>query len=351
VIARRCRPGGTSGCTSSAISGAVFDRVPARLAEHGLIEGERIGVDASTMAADAALRTIVRRDSGETWRRMLHRMAEESGITTPSADDLVRLDRARTGKKLSNDDWTSPVDPDARITRMKDGTTHLAHEPEHAVDLDTAAIVATEVPSPDPGGADRGDTATLPDTLTSAETRLKALGRAPSAEAPAELVADKGYHSRDVLKALDGGGWKSRSASKRRPDVCRRHGDHAARRAVHDNRARLLSGVAEVAFRRRAELCERSFALALDRGGMRRTWLRGSTNVHERYLLHVAGYNLGLIMRRLTGYGTPREAAAALHAAVGVAFLSDDALIVVVIAVGDDDAEAVALIALVGARR
>jgi transposase len=133
------------------VHGAVFDRVPARLAEHGLIQGERIGVDASTMAADAALRTIVRSDSGETWRRMLHRMAEESGIATPTADDLVRLDRARTGKKLSNDDWTSPVDPDARITRMKDGTTHLAHEPEHAVDLDTAAIVAAEVPRRDQG--------------------------------------------------------------------------------------------------------------------------------------------------------------------------------------------------------
>jgi len=228
---------------------------------------------------------------------------------------------------------------------MKDGTTHLAYKPEHAVDLDTGAIVAAEVHS-----ADRGDTATLPDTLTSAETRLKALGRAPSAEAPAELVADKGYHSRDVLKALDGGGWKSRIAEKRRPDVCRWRGDHAARRAVYNNRARLLSGVAKAALRLRAELVERSFALALDRGGMRRTWLRGRANVHKRYLLHVAGYNLGLIMRRLTGHGTPREAAAARHAAVGIVVLSDDALIVVVIALADEAADGLVLIALVGAR-
>jgi transposase len=327
------------------VHGAVFDWVLARLAEHGLIQGERIGVDASTMEANAALRTIVRRDSGETYRRMLHRMAEESGIATPTADDLVRLDRARKGKKLSNDDWTSPVDPDARITKMKDGTTHLAYKPEHAVDLDTGAIVAAEVHS-----ADRGDTATLPDTLTSAETRLNALGRAPSAEAPAELVADKGYHSRDVLKALDGGGWKSRIAEKRRPDVCRWRGDHAARRAVYNNRARLLSGVAKAALRLRAELVERSFALALDRGGMRRTWLRGRANVHKRYLLHVAGYNLGLIMRRLTGHGTPREAAAARHAAVGIVVLSDDALIVVVIALADEAADGLVLIALIGAR-
>lgn len=324
------------------VHGAVFDWVLARLAEHGLIRGERIGVDASTMEANAALRTIVRRDSGETYHQMLHRMAEESGIATPAADDLVRLDRARKGKKLSNDDWTSPVDPDARITKMKDGTTHLAYKPEHAVDLDTGAIVAAEVHS-----ADRGDTNTLPDTLTPAEARLRALGRAPSADAPAELVADKGYHSREVLKDLDGGGWKSRIAEKRRPEVCRWRGDHTARRAVYNNRVRLLSGVAKVAFRLRAELVERSFALVLDRGGMRRTWLRGSTNVHKRYLLHVAGYNLGLIMRLLTGHGTPREAATNLHAAVGIAFLTDDALIVVVIALVDDASEALVLIAVV----
>ena len=122
------------------VHGAVFDWVLARLAEHGLIHGERIGVDASTMEANAALRTIVRRDSGETYRRMLHRMAEESGIATPTADDLVRLDRARKGKKLSNDDSTQHVDPDARITKMKDGTTHLADKPEHAVHLDIGAI-------------------------------------------------------------------------------------------------------------------------------------------------------------------------------------------------------------------
>jgi hypothetical protein len=251
------------------------------------------------------------------------RMAEESGIATPTADDLVRLDRARKGKKLLNDDWTQHVDPDARIAKMKDGTTHLADKPEHAVDLDTGAVVVAEVPYPDPGGADRGDTAALPDTLTSAETHLK---------------------------ALDGGGWKSRIAEKRRPDVCRWRGDHAARRAVYNNRARLLSGVAKAALGLRAELVERSFALAPDRGGMRRTWLRGRTNVHKRYLLHVADCNLGLIMRRLTGHGTPREAATALHAAVGIAFLGDDALIVVV-AVGDDDTEGAVLILLISASR
>ncbi len=133
----------------------VFTWVLERLAEHGLIKGERIGVDASTMEANAALRTIVRRDNGEGYREMLKRMAQESGIETPTADDLVRLDRNRKGKKLSNADWESPTDPDARIAKMKDGRTHLAYKPEHAMDLDTGAMIAAELHA-----ADQGDTTT-----------------------------------------------------------------------------------------------------------------------------------------------------------------------------------------------
>ena len=279
----------------------VFTWVLQRLAEHGLIRGERIGVDASTMEANAALRTLVRRDGGETHREMLRRMAVESGIETPTADDLTRLDRARPGKTLSNTEWESPTDPDARITRMKDGRTHLAYKPEHAVDLDTGAIMAAEMHP-----ADRGDTATLPGTLASAAAHLVAVDAAPTPEDPAELVADKGYHSRAGLKGMEDGPWKSRVAEPRRDSFLRWHGDDAARRAVYNNRARLLSEVARQAFKRRAELVERAFALILDRGGMRRAWLRGRENVHKRYLIHVAGYNLGLIMRLLTGAGTPR---------------------------------------------
>src|SRR3984893_17002178 len=142
----------------------VFSWVPKRLAEHGLIKGERIGVDASTIEANAALRTIIRRDSGEGYREMLTRMAQESGIETPTTEDLVRLDRKRKGKKLSNADWESPTDPDARIAKLKDGRTHLAYKPEHAMDLDTGAVVAAELHL-----ADQGDTTTMPVTLASAE--------------------------------------------------------------------------------------------------------------------------------------------------------------------------------------
>ena len=121
------------------------------------------------------------------------------------------------------------------------------------------------------------------------------------------MVADKGYHSREVLKSLDDGPWKARIAEPRREGFLRWHGDDDARRAVVNNRTRLLSGVARAAFKLRAEVVERGFALILDRGGMRRAWLRGRENLHKRYLIHVAGYNLGLIMRLLTGAGTPRE--------------------------------------------
>ena len=141
----------------------VFGFVLRLVAEHGLVKGERIGVDGSTMEANAALRTIVRRDNGESYREMLTRMAKESGIDTPSAEDLARFDRKRKGKTLSNADWKSPTDPEAKIARMKDGTTHLAYKPEHAVDLDTGVVVASSIHS-----ADEGDTTTLSRTLEAA---------------------------------------------------------------------------------------------------------------------------------------------------------------------------------------
>jgi transposase len=281
---------------------AIFAWVLQRLAEHGLIQGERIGIDASTIEANAALRAIVRRDSGEGYREMLQRLAKESGIATPTVDDLIRLDRQRKGKRLSNADWTSPTDPEAKIAKLKDGRTRLAYKPEHAVDLGSGAIVAAAIHP-----ADQGDTTTLPETLQAAKANLATADAAPTPEEPAELVADKGYHSREGLKDLEDSVWRSRIAEKKVKGVNRWRGDANARRAVYNNRARLRSGAAKEAFKLRAELVERSFALTLDRGGMRRAWLRGRENLHKRYLVHVAGYNLGLIMRLLVGAGTPRE--------------------------------------------
>ncbi|HJU77167.1 MAG TPA: transposase [Sphingomicrobium sp.] len=284
---------------------AVFAWVLERLAERGLIKGERIGIDASTMEANAAMRSIRRREDGETYREMLTRMAEASGIPTPTAAELKQLDRARKGKRVSNAEWLSPSDPDARITRLKDGRTRLAYKPEHAVDLDTEAIVAAMIHP-----ADQGDTTTIEGTLEAATRGLDAAGLAPSAEASTELVADKGYHSRAVLKTLADGPWQTRIAEPRPKEVQRWHGDLDARRAVYGNRARLRSAVGQEAFRLRAEKVERSFEHSLDRGGMRRTWLRGRQNVQKRYLIQVVAYNLGLVMRALLGAGTPKELAA-----------------------------------------
>jgi len=276
------------------------------------------------------MRAIVRRDNGATYREMLTRMAKESGVETPTIDDLVRLDRARQGKKLSNEDWTSKTDPDAKIAKMKDGSTHLAYKPEHAVDLDTGVIVAAPIHA-----ADKGDTTTLGPTLEAAEKNLSAVGVAPTPEDPCDLVADKGYHSRDVLKEQDGGPWKTRIAEPRpSKGYLRWHGDDEARAAVYANRNRLRSGVGKEAMRKRGEMVERSFAHVLERGGMRRTWLRGRENVHRRYLVHVAGYNLGVLMRALFGVGTPREAAAARNAFV-IVIQTAEAIVVVVVAACD----------------
>jgi transposase len=317
---------------------AVFAWVLERLAEHGLIRGERIGVDASTMEANAALRAIVRREDGESYRAMLERLAKASGIATPTAEDLVRLDRKRKGKRLSNAEWVSPTDPEARIAKLKDGRTRLAYKPEHAVDLDTGAIVAAEVHA-----ADEGDTATLPDTLEAAAANLATVAAAPTAEDPSELIADKGYHSRDGLKDLEDGPWKSRIAEKKGTGVSRWRGDAEARRAVYNNRARLRSGVAKEAFRLRAELVERSFALTLDRGGMRRAWLRGRDNLHKRYLVHIAGYNLGLVMRLLVGAGTPRELLARASAHLLLLATADGAALVILIVAASTETAVLAI--------
>src|ERR671933_534923 len=328
----------TRGRLPQEVHETVFGWVLALIARHGLLKGERIGVDASTMEANAALRAIVRRDSGEGYREMLVRMAQESGVETPTAEDLIRLDRKRQGKRLSNAEWESPTDPDARIAKLKDGRTHLAYRPEHAMDLDTGAVVAAEMHL-----ADRGDTATLPGTLESAARHLAAVETAPSAETPAESVADKGYHSRETLKSLDDGPWKTRIAEPKRDGLLRWHGDDAARRAVINNRTRLLSGVARVAFKLRAEVVERGFALILDRGGMRRAWLRGRENLHKRYLIHVAGYNLGLIMRLLTGAGTPREFRALTAVRLAAVITPAGGLFVLLIVVAGEQTAAVAL--------
>jgi transposase len=292
---------------------AVFTWILQVLATADLIKGKTIGVDATTLEANAALRSIVRRDSGETYQEFLTRLAQASGIETPTRADLARLDRKRP-KKGRNTEWRHPHDPDARITKMKDGRTHLAHKAEHAVDLDTGAIVGVTVQ-----GADQGDTTTLAETVTAAAEDLEAVATVTD-DATAvidEVVADKGYHSNQVLvdlAALDRRTYIAEPARGRRN--WRRKA--AARDAVYANRRRIRGARGLALQRRRSERLERPNAHLYETGAMRRTHLRGHGNILKRLLVHIGGFNLGLLMRTLVGVGTPRGLQGYLAAVVAL---------------------------------
>jgi len=277
---------------------AVFTWILERLAEAGLVKGKTVGIDATTLEANAALRSIVRRDTGESYQEFLTQLAEASGIKTPTREDLARLDRKRKNKG-SNDDWTHPHDPDAKITKMKDGRTHLAHKAEHAVDLETGAVVAVTVQ-----GADQGDTTTSIKTLIEAAEQIEAV--VAESEGPKEVVADKGYHSNQALVALEAVGVRSYISE---PDRGRRQwkDNPEARNAVYRNRRRIGGERGKRLLRKRGELLERPFAHLYETGAMRRVYLRGHQNILKRILLHAAALNLGLLMRTLFGVGTPRS--------------------------------------------
>lgn len=284
----------------------VFTWVLGVIAEKGLLKGKTLGIDATTLEANAALRSIVRRDNGESYPEFLTKLAQESGIETPTREELARLDRKRK-KKGSNQEWVNPYDSDARITQMKDGRTHLAHKAEHAVDLETGAVVAVTLQ-----GADRGDTASLKETFIEAAEQMEEVGREPAADQQMhaqgmqDLVADKGYHSGPLLEDLREIGVRcyiSEPKRKRR----RWQGKTVEQAAVYGNRRRIRGHHGQQLLRRRGEFLERSFAHIYDTGGMRRTHLRGHPNILKRLLIHIAAFNLSLMLRRELGKGTPRS--------------------------------------------
>jgi transposase len=276
---------------------AVFTWVLQRIADAGLLKGKTIGIDATTLEANAALRSIVRRDTGDSYQEFLTKLAKESGIETPTREDLARLDRKRA-KKGSNDDWTHPHDPDARITKMKDGRTHLAHKTENAVDLETGAVVGVTLQP-----ADTGDTTTMIETLITASEQVeKAL---PQSGGIQEVVADKGYYSTERIADMDQIGLRS-YVSEPKHRRRRWRGNAEAQAAVYGNRRRIRGKRGKALLRQRGELLERPFAHLYETGRMRRVYLRGRTNILKRILIHVSALNLGLIMRTAFGIGTPR---------------------------------------------
>jgi transposase len=291
----------------------VFAWVLKVLQEKGLLKGSTVGVDATTLEANAAMRSIVRRDTKESYEEFLTRLAKASGIETPTRQDLARIDRERKGK-ASNEDWEHPHDPDAKIAKMKDGRTHMAYKAEHVVDMETGAVVAVTVQA-----ADQGDTETMLETVAEAAQNLEQVREAQEdkhAEAPQrieEVVADKGYHSNDTMRDL--GELEIRSYVSE-PDRGRRvwEGKEREREAVYANRRRIRGRRGRELMRKRGEFLERSFAHAYETGGMRRVHLRGRANIWKRALIHVAALNLGLVMRAIVGVGTPRGMGAAPRA-------------------------------------
>lgn len=301
----------------------VFRQVLGIVESKGLLRGKVAGVDSTYLRADASMKTIVRKDTGDDYTTYLKKLCEAQGIENPTVEDARRMDRKRKGKKTSNKDWESPTDADARIVRLKDGRTRLGYKAEHVVDLDTGAIVAAEMYA-----ADEADMATLRPSLEAARENVAAArvdskdeshddDEPPPAAATGEsrptieVVTDKGYHKVELVFELGRAQYRTyipvpdQKGQRQFTDK----GGMLAREAFHNNRARVRRQKGKKLLRLRGERIERTFALACETGAHRRVRLRGRDNVRKRYIAHVAAMNLGLVMRTLFGYGTPRQAA------------------------------------------
>ena len=274
---------------------AVFRWFVKVLGEEGLIDGQTVAIDATTLEANAAMRSVQRRDDGRGYEEYLKDLAKAEGIEQPTREQAARLDRTRK-KKASNKDWKSPSDADARIAKMKDGCTHLAHKAEHAVDLSSGAIVAITLQA-----ADLGDTTTIEATLQQAQANAAPINE----RGVEEVVADKGYHSNEVLVDLHEDGVRSYIPE---PERGPRNwdGKEKEQKRVYANRRRMGGRRGKDLQKLRTELIERSFAHMYETGGMRRTHLRGRSNILKRLLFHAVGFNLALLVRKCFGIGKPR---------------------------------------------
>jgi transposase len=262
-----------------------------------LLRGKTVAVDATTLEANAAMKAIVRKDTGEGYQEYLRRLLAEQGVESPTAEEVRRFDKDRP-KKGSNKEWESATDPDSRIAKMKDGTTHLAYKAEHVVDLDSEFVLAASVHT-----ADQSDPATLVDSVLLAQTNLVLAGSEQEIE---EAVADKGYHKAQTLAECEQCNTRTYIPEPKRKKYQWAGKPQAWRRATAANRRRVKGARSKRLQKKRSELVERSFAHVCETGGGRRTWLRGLVDVSKRYLVQVAAHNLGLVMRKLFGVGKPR---------------------------------------------
>jgi transposase len=281
----------------------VFQFVLAMAEKNGLISGKTAGVDSTTLEANAAMKSIVRKDTGEDWQDYVKRLMRESGAIAadaePSAEEIRRFDQKRKDKTASNEEWESTTDADARITKMKDGRTHLAYKAEHVVDLKTDVVLAAEIYP-----ADHSDMDTLADSVVAAKANVQAAGSTATID---EVVADKGYHSAaaiETCEALNSRTYIPEKTTKK--PMTWEDSSAAQQHAAHNNRQRMTRDKGKKLQRRRSEVVERTFAHICDTGGARRSWLRGLVNVNKRYLIAAAAHNLGRLMRLITGIGKPK---------------------------------------------
>jgi hypothetical protein len=277
----------------------VFQFVLDLAAAKELFSGKTVGVDSTTLEANAAMKNIVRKDTGESYKEYLRRLAEQAGLDNATEEELRSFDKRRKGKTCSNEEWESPTDPDARVAKMKDGRTHFAYKAENVVDLESEIIVAAEVYR-----AEEGDAATLTESVSEARSNVE---RSVGKDALIEAAADKGYHSAEALQDLQETGVRTYVAEpKQRGERVWTDKPEGRKKAVYDNRRRGRGARGRRLQRRRSEVVERSFAHVCETGGARRCWLRGFKNVKKRYLLQVAARNLATMMRSLFGVGTAR---------------------------------------------
>lgn len=279
---------------------AVFQLVLKMAAEKGLLKGKTVAVDSTTLEASAAMKSIVRRDTGEDWNAYLRRLIKErEGVENPTDEDLRRFDQRRKDKRVSNEEWMSPTDGDSRIAKMKDGRTHLAYKAEHVVNLETEVVLAAPIYH-----ADHGDGDTLVDSVVEARVNLSEAGIDMEID---EAVADKGYHATDTLELADSLGIRTYIPEPKRRGKRKWHGVPEEKRlAVINNRRRTRGARSKRLQRLRSERVERSFAHVCGTGGARRSWLCGIEKVQKRYLMAAVARNLGLIMRKLFDMGTAR---------------------------------------------
>lgn len=290
----------------------VFSIILGVVDQKGLLKGRVLGVDSTFLQADASMKAIVRRDTGESYKEFVKRLAEAAGIENPTDEDARRQDKGRKGKTTSNRDWESNTDDEARIARLKDGRTRLAYKPEHVVDLETGVIVAAPMYP-----ADEADSATIEKSLAEAQGNLKRARRGkpktvtggnPVKKPTVKVVADKGYNKAEMLRTLKEKGYRTYIPERKQAGF-RKWTDKGGSRtaaAFYENRARVLRRPGRALQRKRSEIVERTFAHVCETGSARRTRLRGRANVQKRYLLQAAASNLGVMMRALFGLGTPR---------------------------------------------